>query len=83
MTDRREIEKKLVGLKEVVWLIALILGMGMAWQRIGDTQDRQLKYIERRNAQHVEMKAEINKLSQEIDDLKLFLAARHGEVPKR
>ncbi len=84
MSEKRErsgsVMDRKVGLRDVAWLIGLILALGMLYQQVLDTTARQQKYIDRRNEQHAEMQREINRLRDEAVERRVWLATKIGEV---
>lgn len=85
MTERREnhsgtwVDRR-ISLKDLMWFALLLVSLGMVYQRVLDIGDRQAKYIERRNQQHAEMGADINRLRDEAVERRVWLAAKFGEI---
>ena len=84
MTEQRgssgSILDRKVSLKVFLGFAAALITLGMTAQQIFDVGDRQSKYIDRRNDQHVMILREVNKLRDEAVERRVWLAAKYGEV---
>lgn len=89
MSAEKRAVSKASKLPQVTIGFAIIIATSIWWASgrwrdaevgLTDVTTRQAKYIERRNEQHAEMEAQVQRLHDDIEALEKALSARFGEV---